>query len=220
MNICRRLGMRALLWILGHEKASRTCELNRVLYERISDGRSLACFSHPQVTAGDYTYGLKRESFFAYHPEDRVRIGKFCSIADGVKFIFGNHPTDTVSSFPFRAICFGGLPYEDCQSKGSIEVGNDVWIGANSLVLSGVKIGDGAIIAAGAVVSRDIPPYSIAAGVPARVLRSRFPADQAKALMEIQWWNWPLDKIEANIKLFYGSPTEFIRIFINSEQGH
>jgi len=203
--------MKVLLWALAGENESRTCELNRILYERSSDGRSLAQFSHPQVDVGEYTYGLRRECFFSYHPEDRVRIGKFCSIADGVKFVFGEHRTNGVSTFPLRAMCFGDKPHADAISKGDIVVGHDVWIGANAIVLSGVKIGNGAVIAAGAVVCKDVPSYSICGGVPAKVIKMRFPDDEIAALEKIQWWNWPIEKIKANSDVFYGDVKTFIK---------
>ena len=132
-NIFRRIGMRVLLWILADEQQSRTCELNRVLYQRSADGRSLSRFSHPQVEVGERTHGLKRERFIAYHPDDRVQIGKYCSI-DGVRFIFGEHGTDRVTTFPLRAICFNEAPHADALSKGDIVVGNDVWVGAGGIV--------------------------------------------------------------------------------------
>jgi acetyltransferase-like isoleucine patch superfamily enzyme len=209
-NFLRRLGMRAFLWILQDEQDSRTCELNRVLFERCSDGRQLATFSHPQVEVGAHTYGLRRECFFAYHPDDRVRIGKFCSIADGVKFVFGGHRLDTISTFPFRAICFGDAPHADATSRGEIIVGHDVWIGANAVILSGVNIGNGAVVAAGAVVNKDVPPYAVVGGVPAKLIKMRFEPEQIAALEKIQWWNWPLEKIRANLDLFYASPAAFL----------
>jgi len=209
-NFLRRLVMRAFLWILQDEQDSRTCELNRVLFERSSDGRQLATFSHPQVEVGAHTYGLRRECFFAYHPDDRVRIGKFCSIADGVKFVFGGHRLDTISTFPFRAICFGDAPHADATSRGQIIVGHDVWIGANAVILSGVNIGNGAVVAAGAVVNKDVPPYAVVGGVPAKLIKMRFEPEQIAALEKIQWWNWPLEKIRANLDLFYTSPATFL----------
>ena len=209
-NFLRRLGMRAFLWILQDEQDSRTCKLNRVLFERCSDGRQLATFSHPQVEVGAHTYGLRRECFFAYHPDDRVRIGKFCSIADGVKFVFGGHRLDTISTFPFRAICFGDAPHADATSRGEIIVGHDVWIGANAVILSGVNIGNGAVVAAGAVVNKDVPPYAVVGGVPAKLIKMRFEPEQIAALEKIQWWNWPLEKIRANLDLFYASPAAFL----------
>jgi len=209
-NIFRRIGMRVLLWILGDEEQSRTCELNRVLYERSADGRRLARFIHPQVDVGEHTYGLQRECFVAYHPGDHIRIGKYCSVGDGVRFVFGEHRTDRVTTFPLRAMCFNHPPHADALSKGDILVGHDVWIGAGAIILSGVKIGNGAIIGAGAVVAKDVPPYSIVGGVPAKVIRMRLSGAQINALEKIQWWNWPLEKVKANLELFYGDADAFI----------
>jgi len=210
-NIFRRLGMRTLRWVLAGEEQSRTCELNRILYERSSDGRQLSHFSHPQVIVGEHTYGLRRETFFAYHPDDRVTIGKFCSIADGVRIVFGGHETGRVSTFPFKALCFGGEPYVDSTSKGNITIGNDVWIGVNAVILSGVQIGHGAVVAAGAVVNKNIPPYALAGGVPARVIKYRLRPDQIESLLQIQWWDWPMNKIRQNLDLLYEDVDGFIR---------
>lgn len=209
-NIFRRIGMRVLLWILGDEEQSRTCELNRVFYERSADGRSLARFSHPQVEVGEHTYGLQRECFIAYHPDDQVRIGKYCSIGDGARFVFGEHRTDRVTTFPLRAICFNHPPHADALSKGDIVIGHDVWIGVRAMILSGVKIGNGAIVAAGAVVAKDVPPYSIVGGIPAKVIRMRLSETQIAALEKIQWWDWPIEKIKANLEWFYGDVAAFI----------
>jgi acetyltransferase-like isoleucine patch superfamily enzyme len=203
--------MKILYWVLADEKNSRTSALNRVLYERSLDGRSLAQFSHPQLNVGEYTYGLGRECFISYHPDDRVQIGKFCSIADGVKFVFGEHRTNAVSTFPLRAMCFGGEPHADARSKGDIVVGHDVWIGVNAIILSGVKIGNGAVIAAGSVVCKNVPPYSVCGGVPAKVIKMRFPENQITALEKLQWWDWPIEKIKANAEDFYGDVETFIK---------
>ena len=210
-SLFRRFGIRVLLWTLGNQQESRTCELNRILYERCADGRQLARFSHPQVEVGEYTYGLRRECFFAYHPDDRVCIGKFCSIADGVQFVFGAHRLDTVSTFPFKALCFGQAPHADAMSKGEIVVGNDVWVGRNALILSGVKIGNGAVVAAGAVVTKEVAPYAVVGGVPAKFIKFRFRTDQIAALEKIQWWTWPIEKVRENLDLFYSAPDAFIR---------
>jgi acetyltransferase-like isoleucine patch superfamily enzyme len=167
--------------------------------------------SHPQVEIGENTYGLRRESFFAYHPDDRLVIGKFCSIADGVRFVFGEHTMGRVSTFPFKAVCFGGSPHEDAASKGHIWVGHDVWIGVNAVILSGVQIGHGAVIGAGAVVTRNVPPYAMVGGVPARVIKYRLRTDQIESLLKIQWWDWSLENIKENLDLFYGDVDAFIR---------
>jgi len=217
-SILRRLGIRFLSWILANEKESQTCELNRLLFERSSDGRILARFSHPQVIVGEYSYGLRRECFFPFHPDDRVRIGKFCSIADGVRFVFGGHRMDTVSTFPFRALLIDEAPHADALTKGDIILGNDVWIGYGAMILSGVTIGNGAVVAAGAVVNKNVPAYAIVGGIPAKLIKTRFAADQISALEKIEWWNWPIEKIKSNLDIFYQDPSEFIRIFLANNQ--
>ncbi|WP_315859495.1 CatB-related O-acetyltransferase [Cyanobium sp. ATX 6A2] len=197
--------------MLSDVDLSNTHSINPLLYQRCYFGRLLAPpYRHPQVRIGAYTYGFRRETFFAYHPSDYVEVGKFCSIADGVRFVFGEHQTDNVASYPLRALCFGHEPHADSGSKGPISIGNDVWIGANAIILSGVNIGDGAVIAAGGVVTCAVPAYAVFGGVPARLLRQRLPADQVAALLRIRWWDWPIEKIKHNADLFYGSVAEFI----------
>lgn len=210
-NLLRRAGLKLLHWLLQDTETNLGHPLNTALYRRTLSGRTFDCFTHPQVAVGEPTYGLRREAFFAYHPDDRVRIGKFCSIADGVRFVFGEHETGRVSTFPFKAVCFGGEPYADARSKGQITIGNDVWIGVNAMILSGTQIGHGAVVAAGAVVNKNIPPYAVAGGVPARVIKYRLRPDQIESLLQIQWWDWPLDKIRENLDLFYSDVDGFIR---------
>lgn len=212
ITFLQRLGLKIFAWVLKSPAQSKTAPVNSLIYERGFYGRKIATpLTHPQISVGEHTYGLRRECFFSYHPEDRVVIGKFCSIADGVKFVFGNHATDRIATFPLRALCFGGKPYEDALSKGDITVGNDVWIGANSLILSGVTIGHGAVVAAGSVVTRSVAPYTIVGGVPGRLIKKRFTDNQIEALLKIQWWNWPIKKIRAEEKTFYKPVDEFIK---------
>lgn len=142
---------------------------------------------------------------------DRLIIGKFCSIACGVKFIFtsANHKLDSLSTYPFP------LFFEEWEldkknvtdswdNKGDIVIGNDVWIGYEAVVMQGVKIGDGAIIGARAVVTKDVPPYTIVGGVPAKPIRKRFSDDVISRLLEIKWWEWPYEKIKENISAIQG----------------
>jgi len=212
IGFLQRLGLKVMAWVLRAPQRSETAAVNALIYQRSFDGRRYApAFTHPQISVGEHTYGLRRECFFSYHPDDRVVIGKFTSIADGVKFVFGNHAMDGVATFPLRSLCFGAEPHAEAMSKGTIRIGNDVWIGANTIILSGVTVGDGAVVAAGAVVTKDVPSYAVVGGVPARVLRSRLRPDQAEELVEIAWWNWPLEKIRANEALFYGDVDAFIR---------
>lgn len=125
--------------------------------------------------------------------EKGITIGSFCSISRGVVFITGGiHPMHWVSTFPFRAQF--GMPgaYEDGtpSSKGDIVVGSDVWIGTEAMIHSGVTIGDGAVVAARSVVTRDVPPYAIVAGVPAKIVRFRFDDSVIRSLLRIRWWEW------------------------------
>ena len=155
-----------------------------------------------RVSIGEHSYG--KPTFLLWHESERIEVGSFCSISAEVKiFGGGEHRTDWVTTFPLR-IAFGheragkdGLP----ATKGLTYVGNDVWIGRGAVVLSGVTVGDGAVIGAYSVVANDVPSYAIVAGNPARVLRKRFTEKQINQLLEIQWWRWPLDLIQKNIDL-------------------
>lgn len=137
---------------------------------------------------------------------DKLIIGKFCSIACGAKFIFtsANHTLKSLSTYPFP-IFFDewNLDAKNITSawdnKGDIVIGNDVWIGYEAVIMPGVKIGDGAIIGTRAVVTKDVEPYTIVGGVPARVIRKRFDDKTIVKLMKIKWWNWDKEKIAKNI---------------------
>lgn len=165
----------------------------------------------PRVQVGRHSYGVDQRSVFLASESDRLTIGNFCSIASGVRFIFGNHAVDTVTTFPLRTMLLGSrLHNVDAVSRGPITVGHDVWIASDSLVLSGVTIGDGAVIGAGSVVTRDVPPYSLSAGIPARHIRHRFPEEQIARLRQTRWWDWPDEKILANLEDLYGSADAFV----------
>lgn len=158
-----------------------------------------------RVSVGVYTYGAPALKMWS--ETDRIRIGAFCSIAEGVSiFGGGEHNTHWVTTFPLR-IAFGdALAGRDGHpaSKGETVVGNDVWIGDGAVILSGVSVGNGAIIGARAVVSRDVPAYHIVAGNPAQVVRIRFPQATIAALERIQWWQWPIDRIVTEIPQLCG----------------
>lgn len=145
---------------------------------------------------GEWSYG--NPSVLSWGENSKLAIGKFCSIADEVVIMLGGeHRTDWVTTYPFSAIfadasCFSGHP----KSKGDVVIGNDVWIGRHALILSGVEIGDGAVIGAHSVVAKDIPPYAIVVGNPARIIRLRFNVQQVEALRRIAWWNWSLEAIQ------------------------
>lgn len=137
---------------------------------------------------------------------DQLKIGKFCSIACGAKFLFtsANHAMCSLSTYPFP-IFFEewGLDVTRITSawdnKGDIIIGNDVWIGFEAVILSGVTIGDGAIIGTRAVVTKDVPPYTIVGGVPAKPIRKRFSGDVISELLKLQWWDWSENRIKKNI---------------------
>lgn len=137
---------------------------------------------------------------------DKLKVGKFCSIACGAKFLFtsANHTMHSISTYPFP-IFFEewGLDVTNITSawdnKGDIVIGNDVWIGYEAIVLSGVTIGDGAIIGTRSVVTKDVPPYTIVGGIPAKPIRKRFSDEVISKLLELQWWNWSENRIKEKI---------------------
>lgn len=131
-----------------------------------------------------------------------IEIGSFCSIARNTSFQEFDHHTDRPSTYYMNKNIFGKERKEDITSKGSIIVGNDVWIGAHSVVLSGVKIGDGAIIAANSVVNKDVPPFGIVGGVPAKLIKYRFSEKIIDDLLQKKWWDWSIEKIEQEKDFF------------------
>lgn len=149
---------------------------------------------------GIFTYG--RPKVLDWNQGTTLKVGKFCSIAADVKiFLGGNHRHDWVTTYPFNKVFdeydnIEGHPH----SKGSVIIGNDVWIGNGAVILSGVKIGDGAVVSAGAVVTKDVKPYSIMAGNPAKEIKNRFNNEIVEALLIIKWWNWDLRKIKENVR--------------------
>jgi virginiamycin A acetyltransferase len=166
------------------------------------------------IEVGDYTYyddseGPERfEQNVLYHfpfMGDKLIIGKFCAIAKDVKFIMNgaNHKISGFSTYPFSIFGNGWekvIPKkEDLPFKGDTIIGNDVWIGYAAVIMPGVKIGDGAVIASKSVVTKDIPAYSIAGGNPAKLIRYRFDEVTIKELLEIAWWNWSAEKITKNL---------------------
>lgn len=169
------------------------------------------------IEIGDYTMyndfvndprDFEKNNVLYHYPinGDKLKVGKFCSIACGAKFLFtsANHTMHSISTYPFP-IFFEewGLDVTNITSawdnKGDIVIGNDVWIGYEAIVLSGVTIGDGAIIGTRAVVTKDVPPYTIVGGIPAKPIRKRFSDEVVSKLLELQWWNWPENRIKENI---------------------
>jgi virginiamycin A acetyltransferase len=133
-----------------------------------------------------------------------VSIGKYCSLAPGVILWEPLHDMTRLSSYFVAASLFGESSERDTISKGPVTIGNDVWIGAQAIVVSGVSIGDGAVVGAGSVVTHDVPAYAIVVGVPARILKYRFDEPLRERLLTLRWWDWPEDKIVRNRALFDG----------------
>ncbi len=166
----------------------------------------------PQIVVGDYTYYDDPEDVYNFEKNiqylydfvpEKIIIGKFCQIATGIRFMTngGNHALDGVSTYPFKV--FGKSWSEaplNTVSKGDTVVGNDVWIGNSVTIMHGIKIGHGAIIGTNALVTKDIEPYSIVGGNPAKLIRKRFDDETIEFLLELAWWNWPIEKISENIE--------------------
>lgn len=170
--------------------------------------------SNPLIEVGDYTYYHD-----VHHPENfekqnvfylytcKLIIGKFCQIAQGTTFIMSdaNHQIDGFSTYPFSV--FGGnwADFEpNFLKKGDTVIGNDVWFGYQSVILPGMHIGDGAIIGACSVVTKDVPPYTVVGGNPAKIIRQRFDPETIVKLQSIQWWNWDIEKITRNLRAITG----------------
>ena len=149
-----------------------------------------------EFEAGRRTYWFGDCRFTAWKASDGITIGSYCSLASGVTLIAGgNHLVEAVSTYPFTMLGRWREWNAEPQPEQHLRIGNDVWIGANATVVGGVTIGDGSVIGAGAVVVRDIAPYTVAAGVPARPLRARFSPEDVATLLELKWWDWPEELI-------------------------
>lgn len=155
-----------------------------------------------RITVGTNTYGSP--ALWLWHESERIEIGSYCSFAGEVAILGGGeHRTDWVTTYPLRVLFDDPLANQDGHpaSKGATCIGNDVWIGYRATILSGVTVGDGAVIAAGAVVTKDVPPYAIVGGNPAKLIKYRFDNETIAQLMNIQWWNWPEHKIKEAVPL-------------------
>ncbi|HKI01070.1 MAG TPA: Vat family streptogramin A O-acetyltransferase [Thermoanaerobaculia bacterium] len=182
--------------------------------------------TNPNIVIGDYTYyddPVDSENFernVLYHFPfigDKLIIGKFCAIATGVKFIMNgaNHKLSGLSTYPFQIFGNGWervMPEPgDLPFKGDTVIGNDVWIGYESVVMPGVRIGDGAVIASKSVVVGDMPPYAVVGGNPAQPIKKRFPDETIQALLEIAWWDWDVEKVSRNLEAIVGADVEALR---------
>lgn len=190
------------------------------IYPRTGDKQTVYLknvITDPTIVVGDYTmYNdfvqdpilFEKNNVLYHYPinQERLIIGKFCSIACGAKFLFNsaNHRLASLSTYPFPLFFEEwGLDRRDVTDswdhKGNITIGNDVWIGYEAVILAGVTIGDGAIIGARALVTKDVPPYTIVGGTPAKPIKKRFSDDTISALLKIKWWDWSKEKIAKHI---------------------
>lgn len=201
-------------------------------YPRTGDKQTIYLknvITNPNITVGDYTIyndfvndpvEFEKNNVLYHYPinHDRLIIGKFCSIACGARFIFNsaNHTMNSLSTYTFP------LFFEEWDldiknvvdswdNKGNIVIGSDVWIGYEAVIFGGVTIGDGAIIGANAVVTKDVPPYTIVGGVPAKPIRKRFSDETIASLLEIKWWNWSKMKIAENISVIQSGYIEQLK---------
>jgi len=163
------------------------------------------------IEIGENSYG---GCFDIYKIAPGTRIGKFCSFGSGVMIISTNHDPSKVTTHPFLFKSNFGIVKEDFRKINNVIIGNDVWVGNNAIILPSVTtIGDGAVIGAGAVVTKDVPPYTIVGGVPAKSIKRRFDDTTIEKLLDIKWWDWPQEKIFTNWKIFL-STDEFIEKFV------
>lgn len=206
--------------------------MDKKIYPRSNDNQTVylkSVVTRPTIEVGDFTIyndfvnnprDFEKNNVLYHYPinNDRLIIGKFCSIACGAKFIFNcaNHTLKSLSTYTFPLFFEEwDLPKSEVASawdnKGDIVIGNDVWIGYDAVIMAGVTIGDGAIIGTRAVVTKDVEPYSIVGGVPAKEIRKRFAPDVIKRLLELQWWNWPDEKIHRAIPLIRIGKIELLK---------
>jgi acetyltransferase-like isoleucine patch superfamily enzyme len=171
-----------------------------------------AFIGRSRVRVGRFSYGVTAESILQWNEGANLEIGSFWSIARGVTFMLGgNHRSDWITTYPFGHIfkdVFGeDVPPGHPNTKGDIVIGNDVWIGDRATIMSGVIIGDGAVIAANAHVGKDVGPYEVWGGNPARKIRDRFPEDVRDLLLRIKWWDLPIESIRDNLQVLCSAPS-------------
>lgn len=205
--------------------------MSQIIYPRSMDRETVylkSVISNPNIIVGDYTMyndfardpkEFEKNNVLYHYPvnQDKLIIGKFCSIACGARFIFNsaNHSLSSLSTYPFP-IFFEewNLDGKDIKNawdnKGDIVIGNDVWIGYEAVILAGVTIGDGAVIGTRAVVTKDVPPYTIVGGVPAKPIRKRFAQETIDALLKMKWWDWPKERIAQHIPDIQSGNIEYL----------
>ena len=201
------------------------------LYPRTGDSQTIYlknAVQGPYVEIGEFTIyndfvrdprEFQRNNVLYHYPVngDRLVIGKYCSIACGARFLMNsaNHALGSLSNYVFPIFYeewdHGMQVTEAWDRRGDIVIGNDVWIGYEAVILSGVTIGDGAVVAARSVVTRDVEPYTIVGGVPARPIRRLFDEETIDALLELRWWDWPPEKLTGSLRAIQAGDLEALR---------
>ncbi len=200
------------LWKMYLRVANPTCKIKAVALSRNVRFEKGVTVEYGTVLQADLVGKFTFINKYCLIDKNTKRIGRFCSIAYNVRIGLGGHPDTWVSSHPFAYDTKYGFVKQSIQieeSKKETIIGNDVWIGANATILAGVRVGDGAIIGAHSLVTKDIEPYSIVYGTPAKHQRYRFSEKIISELLKIQWWNWDDKKIKENIG-FFKNPSDFI----------
>lgn len=188
----------------------RTCFLKNII-------------TNPQIVVGDYTYYNDTEDVYNFEKNvlylfdfigDKLIIGKFCQIASGARFIMNgaNHAMNGISTYPFEVFGKGwGNAPSNNLNKGDTVIGNDVWIGNSATIMPGVKIGHGAIIGTSTLVTKDVAPYTIVGGNPGKLIRNRFQQKTIDFLLELAWWDWPIEKITKHVNAIASGDLETLK---------
>lgn len=205
------ISRKILLWKSEQQSKRISEKYGSLTRYHLNDGRA---------EIGDFTYGIPQ--IIEYGSHWKLRIGKFCCISNNVEIIFGGqHHFEFVSQYAFIPQVqkiFPEVEYHDRPIK-DVVIGNDVWIGRNATILQGVTIGDGAVIGTNALITKDVPPYAIVGGCPAKVIKYRFSDDVINSLLSIKWWDWPVDMIKKYMPMIMSEKIdEFISKFDNHEK--